>query len=596
MTVKSIIDIDVNDASFKRFQESFSKYQAMLAKTPGAWAQVGKEQGEISTSFERMAAALMAQNEMAREAEEVDEHRLKRLTTTERLWTSMSKSSGVFAKNVLDASVSLVKWSSLIASGVIAGSMFGIDKMAGSVASDRQSSKGFGMSIGEMKAFRTSFSRMVDPDSFLSWINEMEMHPDKSAPFSSLTGGSPTGNTEADATRVLQSIWSMAQSTPLATLGTTMNAYGVPLSDEQLHTMQSTGGSEMSKMLAQNRENVDRSNVPDPQAQNWQNLKTQFEANLNAISGSVETRLGNLAPSIGHVSDAFTRLATTAINSPAVEQGIEGVGHWLDDLAKEIEKPDFQKSVKDFFADTGTLATSIHNFYTSVKEDLPGIAKTLHWIAHPFDSAQESTNPYVRVPITQAISLVGGLAAPIGDIAGAVGSQMNRSSFAANPNKADALSFLSELDRQFKLPANTSAMIWQLESSSQFNPANSSKGAQGPFQIMPREARAAGIDPNDFRQAAYHEAQFTAGHLGKYHNDMSQALAAYNWGEGNLDADLKKHPNDWQTYLPKETRDYIARAQRGNPQAFSAQAPGVAITISNNTGGNAVVSASQLPQ
>src|SRR5271163_4124336 len=38
MAVKSIIEIDVDDASFKAFSQTFAKYQAQLAKMPAVWA------------------------------------------------------------------------------------------------------------------------------------------------------------------------------------------------------------------------------------------------------------------------------------------------------------------------------------------------------------------------------------------------------------------------------------------------------------------------------------------------------------------------------------------------------------------------------
>ena len=60
------------------------------------------------------------------------------------------------------------------------------------------------------------------------------------------------------------------------------------------------------------------------------------------------------------------------------------------------------------------------------------------------------------------------------------------------------------------------------------------------------------------------------------YGNVDQALAAYNWGPGNMDAALKKHGDNWYRYSPKETRDYITKYHRANaqlPERTPAQVP-----------------------
>ena len=42
MATKSVIQIDVLDESFKKFQQAFDKYQAALKKMPGDWQKVNQ--------------------------------------------------------------------------------------------------------------------------------------------------------------------------------------------------------------------------------------------------------------------------------------------------------------------------------------------------------------------------------------------------------------------------------------------------------------------------------------------------------------------------------------------------------------------------
>lgn len=48
--------------------------------------------------------------------------------------------------------------------------------------------------------------------------------------------------------------------------------------------------------------------------------------------------------------------------------------------------------------------------------------------------------------------------------------------------------------------------------------------------------------------------------LKEYKGDIAKALAAYNWGPGNVDAAVKEHGLDWLNHAPSETRNYVANA------------------------------------
>lgn len=89
--------------------------------------------------------------------------------------------------------------------------------------------------------------------------------------------------------------------------------------------------------------------------------------------------------------------------------------------------------------------------------------------------------------------------------------------------------------------------------------AVSPKGAIGLGQIMPKTAAGLGGDPkNPLHNVAM--AQTLLGRLQtKYGNDQ-HALAAYNWGEGNVDKWIKAGADP--SKLPAETQKYIATVTR----------------------------------
>jgi hypothetical protein len=98
---------------------------------------------------------------------------------------------------------------------------------------------------------------------------------------------------------------------------------------------------------------------------------------------------------------------------------------------------------------------------------------------------------------------------------------------------------------------------------SSFNPkARSKKGAGGLMQLMPRTAAELGVtDPDDPAQNIEAGTRYYKQQLEKYGGDKAKALAAYNWGPGNVD----KFGDKYDKVMPKETRDYVRKitAQMG---------------------------------
>lgn len=113
--------------------------------------------------------------------------------------------------------------------------------------------------------------------------------------------------------------------------------------------------------------------------------------------------------------------------------------------------------------------------------------------------------------------------------------------------------------------------IIQCESGGNPN-AKSSAGAMGLMQLMPGTARSMGVsNAYDPRQNIYGGTKYIAGCIRQFNGDWRKAVAGYNWGPGRKAFNYA----NWESYLPKETRQYLARVSSFLPSSFTAGYTGV---------------------
>ena len=118
---------------------------------------------------------------------------------------------------------------------------------------------------------------------------------------------------------------------------------------------------------------------------------------------------------------------------------------------------------------------------------------------------------------------------------------------------------LSAVSQKYGIPQHMLYSVWAQESRKGNMKKSSAAGAKGHFQFMPGTAKAYGISGRewDFDASSDAAARYFQWLLKHYNGDHNKALAAYNWGNGNLDKAINRYGNDWLSHAPKETQGYV---------------------------------------
>jgi hypothetical protein len=553
MTVKSIIDIDVNDASFKQFQKLFEKYEAALARHPDAWAKVATKINVGTKGFQQqvaLAIARKAQIDLIAKAEE----KANRLTaSTADRWRDMARSTRTVAGNIGRATEQLLKWTALttVFTGLIGGGgLFGIDRLAQSVSAGRRSATGLGTSFGAQRAFGLNFGRYVDSDRFLSGVSEAQRDVSKRVGFfgAGLSQGEMTGDTATVGAALLRHLKQIADQTPQGLMAQTLAARHLDqfVGLEDMTRLKGMSPAEMAQVQASFGRDRGTLDLPSATQKAWQDFAVQMSRAGGTIENVLVKGLTGLIGPLTRLSDGFTKAVQAFLGSDTIKKWLDEAGSGLDEFAKYVGTPKFRQDVGDFTKAIGDLASATVSAlrWMGVIPD-PNAPPATNW--DRLGQENRAYNPY------------------IGRLAPWARSKLNFFGLGNTPPTMD--------------------LIRRLENSG--DAAVSPKGAIGRYQIMPGTAKdymGKDFDTDRLKDPRVNEdvARLILKDLDyRYGGNIMEELVAYNAGPSV--ADKFKAAGDDSKMLPSETRKYLDRAN-------------VIIRIDNATGGSAVVSTNQVAQ
>lgn len=388
MVAKSIVDIDVNDDKFVAFMERFKEYQAALEELPEAWRVLAhgatdatketakaKTEGDLlAKAFSEGASAILSINSgLERLTDSLDranksqEDFNKKTRSSKGFLSDASKDAKSLAGHIRDATTSLLSWGGIVGlfTGVLGvGGLFGLNRLAATTGSQRFTSLGIGTSIGALDSTAINYQKALgNPTGTLGAIRDSQMDLSKRWQFQALGINNP----DQDPAKLLPQLIRNARDIFVKN-GSTLqgaNAHGLTnfFSLDDLNRFKNMSDEEIDAMERRAQKDAKLLQITDQQARQWQDFNVQLDYSGQSIRNTFVRGLGPLTPQLSKLSDALAGAIDTVLQSPELGKWIDGLAGGIERFGNYLASPEFTKDVDSFMAGIEKLGALIGKVY-----------------------------------------------------------------------------------------------------------------------------------------------------------------------------------------------------------------------------------------
>lgn len=388
MVAKSIVDIDVNDDKFVSFMEKFKEYQAALEELPDAWRGLAhgatdatketakaKTEGDLlAKAFSEGASAILSINSgLERLTDSLDranksqEDFNKKTRSSKGFLSDATKDAKSLAGHIRDATTSLLSWGGIVGlfTGVLGvGGLFGLNRLAATTGSQRFTSLGIGTSIGALDSTAINYQKALgNPTGTLGAIRDSQMDLSKRWQFQALGISNP----DQDPAKLLPQLIRNARDIFVKN-GSTLqgaNAYGLTnfFSLDDLNRFKNMSDEEIDAMERRAQKDAKLLQITDQQARQWQDFNVQLDYSGQSIRNTFVRGLGPLTPQLSKLSDALAGAIDTVLQSPELGKWIDGLAGGIERFGNYLASPEFTKDVDSFMAGIEKLGALIGKVY-----------------------------------------------------------------------------------------------------------------------------------------------------------------------------------------------------------------------------------------
>ncbi len=513
-----------------------------------------------------------------------------------------TKDAKSLAGHIRDATTSLLSWGGIVGlfTGVLGvGGLFGLNRLAATTGSQRFTSLGIGTSIGALDSTAINYQKALgNPTGTLGAIRDSQMDLSKRWTFQAMGINNP----DQDPAKLLPQMIRNARDIFVKN-GSTLqgaNAYGLTnfFSLDDLNRFKNMSDEEIDAMERRAQKDAKLLQITDQQARQWQDFNVQLDYSGQSIRNTFVRGLGPLTPQLSKLSDALAGAIDTVLQSPELGKWIDGLAGGIEKFGNYLASPDFAKDVDDFMDGLRRLGQSIGRVIdlftgkTSVSEFMAASSPMLN-----NQTVHDPNGGPDYVPGSESDPNVPGWLKKLKLASGVAPVQYDE--------------YFEEAAKKYNVDPKWLKSIAAAESSWDQN-AVSSAGAKGLMQVMPSNFRD-GEKPFDPRDNIMAGARVLSWAMQQSGGDFDEALRYYNGGVRRGSAENVAYPGrvreQYEAMYGSQKNPAIENGSDNSEVAKNTNKTnqllqqivdrgltgnGSGMVVYNNTGGNAVVSSSQL--
>jgi hypothetical protein len=366
MTNKKILSIDIDDARFRQFYELFQQYQVDVENMPEEWKVLNESANDANEAIAAVAGMLVENllnasshaKELVQHLQEASSAQTDFVTATgagENSLKKMGKEARDFAETLFGIGKFLMKLD-VIGTVTGAGSLWGMDKLAGSAIEYQRQARGLGLTPGQLRAFDTDFGSRYVNEGELNSIADARNDLTKRIWLQKATGlssdqiDSTDVGTLAGLIKLKEHDW--WASTPASQHNIQfLQATGFPQIGQTLDEVRQSGNTyrgELTRGLSQYQEDARKLNVNDSNTDALYDFKRQLMLAGQTLETDLTNKLaelnrsGALSGFIHALGDDAKILIDDALKPETLNKFKDALGKTTNFLGS----PDFQKDLE----------------------------------------------------------------------------------------------------------------------------------------------------------------------------------------------------------------------------------------------------------
>ncbi|EAB7292212.1 hypothetical protein DTI57_10125 [Salmonella enterica subsp. enterica serovar Enteritidis] len=241
-----------------------------------------------------------------------------------------------------------------------AGGLWGLNHLAGNASAQRFTAMGLGTTAGGLNSTAVNYQKALgNPVGTLGAIRDAQLDLSKRWQFRAMGVDNPDRDPAELLPEMIKAARDIFVRNGSTQQGA--EAYGLTnyFTLDDLNRFKKMSDEEIDAMAKQAQQDTRRLQLTDQQLRQWQDFNIQLDRSKVSIGNTFIRGLAPLAPELGKLSDAFSGAIETVLKSPELGKWIDGLSDGIRRFGNYLASPEFQKDVEAFISGVERLGRVI---------------------------------------------------------------------------------------------------------------------------------------------------------------------------------------------------------------------------------------------